>query len=92
MKVVPVNNMILVERHDKGKQGKALGSNPFASVIASANLGIIKYANDTCGFSVGDQVYFGSTFQTLMVEGAEVLAMKEDNVIAYLEETEESEK
>ncbi len=84
MKVTPVNSMLLVEQFDKARK-RSEGGSPFVTVIASANLGTVKYSSSQ-QFPVGTKIYFGSSHQKLIVEGTEVLAMKEDNVIAKLED------
>lgn len=78
-KVNPVNGMILVEPLDKLK--KKAGENPFANIVASNNLGTVKHSS-TPDYSVGLQIYFGSQYEKIIVDGAEVLAMKVENVIA----------
>lgn len=84
MKITPVNAMLVVEQYDKGRK-RAQEGGPFTSVIASANFGIVKYSSNE-NYPPGAQVYFGSEHQKLVVEGAEVLVMKETNVIALAAE------
>lgn len=82
MNVVPVNSMLLVEQFDKGRK-RSEGGSPFVSVIASANLGIVKYSSDE-NYPAGTQIYYGNVHHKLIVEGSEVLVMKVDNVVAKL--------
>lgn len=72
-------NYVLVERLDKVR--KRDPKQPFVSVITSANLGTVKFSSEQ-DYPVGVQVYFGGQHETILIEGAEILAMKLDNILA----------
>lgn len=74
-----LNGKILVERVDKIHK-KANGS-PFTQTVVSNNLGTVKFSNNP-DLPEGCQVYFGSTLETINVNGTEVMAMEASNVIA----------
>lgn len=82
MPVAPVNNMVLVVKNDKASHKKQGG---FIAVAPSNNLGVVKYSSNEL-YPVGTQVYYGGHTEQLIVEGAEVLAMKVENIIAVLTE------
>lgn len=82
-KITPVAGIIFVEGLDKLK--KRTSHDPFTSLVSSSNLGTVKYSSDV-EFPTGTQVYFGNTFEKLLVEGGEVMAMKTDNVLAKVTE------
>lgn len=82
-KVIPVNRKIIIERNDKVKKGKDVG--PFSTIVSSNNLGTVKYSSNE-GIPVGTSVYYGGAHETLLIEGSEVLAMAEDNLIAFVVE------
>jgi hypothetical protein len=82
-KVKPVNDFLVLVPFDKPKKG--LRENPFSSLVASNNLGTVKYSSHL-DYPEGTQVYFGGQYEKLIVEGAEVIAIRTENIIAKLEE------
>lgn len=80
-KIVP-RDCLIIEPFDRLKK-HSLGDNPFAHVVASNNLGTVKYSL-VSGLEPGRQVYFGSQYEKLIIEGVEVLAMKVENIIAVV--------
>lgn len=82
-KVNPVNEFLVLVPFDKPR--KSLGENPFSSLVASNNLGTVKYSSNL-DFPEGTQVYFGGQYEKLIVEGVEVIAIKTENIIAKLQE------
>jgi hypothetical protein len=78
-KIVPVAEVLLVERLDKIK--KRSSTDPFTSIIANSNLGTVRYSSNV-DYPEGTQVYFGGQHETLLVEGVELMAMKTENVFA----------
>lgn len=74
-----LNGMVFIERQDKMR--RKTEASPFARPVANNNLGVVKYS-DTPGLEAGTEVYFGGQHETIQVEGAEVLAMKADNILA----------
>ncbi len=83
-KVNPVLGMLIVVPLDKVKKGAT--DNPFANMVVSNNLGTVKYRSDESDYAAGELVYFGSVYERLVMEGVEVLAMKEDNIFAFVDE------
>jgi hypothetical protein len=80
-KIIPQEDMVVVEPYNKA--AKREGDSPFASVVVSNNFGTIKYSR--LGPEVGLQVYFGGQYERIIMEGVEVLAMKRENVIAWVQ-------
>ena len=83
-KITTTEGVIVVEIFDKREKADIM--NPFASIVASANLGIVKYSRACNDLDVGQKIYFGGQYERLIIEGVDVLAMKESNVIAIVEE------
>lgn len=82
------NGLLLVEKYDKVKKDK--GSNPFV-LDTNNNLGIVKHKDSAIldeYLKVGDKVYFGiKNTERINIGGAEMFAMKFENIVAILEET-----
>lgn len=76
-----MNGYVLLERYDKAK--KKGDNSPFTSMLTSNNLGIVKYSG-IVDITVGTQVYFAGQFESMVVDGFELLAMKQDNIIGVV--------
>jgi len=61
----------------------------FVTPDSSRNIGIIIYAGDASGFTVGVKVYFGNKYERLPMEGKDILVMESENVLATVEENQE---
>jgi len=85
MNVTPVNKFIIVERYHSA--GKRRNDSPFISVSTSDNLGRVKFSNNET-FSPGTVVYFGNKYERILMQGVEVLAMQEDNIVAISQDLE----
>ena len=91
-----IGGWLVVEQFDKTEKDKArnLGENPFLNVLSiNSNFGKIVHIDGKpakCPKSgilqVGTQVYFGNAFEKIIMDGREVLVMKEENVFATVTE------
>jgi len=83
VRIIPKNNFILVEPNDKAK--KKSEDDPFSSFVVSKNLGFIKYSS-VDEFPVGAQIYYGPTYEPIIVNGQSLNAMATTNVVALVME------
>lgn len=82
--IKPLNKYIIVEKNERAR--KRDDGNMFKTLPTNdGNLGVVKYSDDD-SLQVGTVLYFANKHERFTLEGAEVYAMKADNVIAISEE------
>ena len=85
----PVNKRIVVKKADKVR--KVADGSPFSSLPTNDNLGEVLFSDDErC--PVGTRVYYSGKIDRFTLQGTEVHAMDFDNIIAILEDADDSEK
>ena len=82
------NGWIAVERHDKVAADKTrnLGENPFLQAMSvSNNFGKVVFSHNR-EQRVATLIYFGNSYEKIIMDGRELLIMKADNVFATVTE------
>lgn len=92
MKVRMLRNLIGVEK--LGKSSRRSTGNLFADVEITHNIGVIRYVGEELSskFSVGQKVYCGNQREEIRMNGADIMVMQEQNVIAIVEDSDEEAK
>lgn len=92
MKVRMLRNLLGVEK--LGKAAKKDDTKLFAPVDVTHNVGVIRYVGEALKekFSEGQKVYVGNKREEIRMNGADIMVMEEDNVIAIEEASDEDQK
>lgn len=92
MKVRMLRNLIGVEK--LGKASRRNAGDLFANTEVTHNIGVIRYVGEELStkFSVGQKVYCGNQREEIRMNGADIMVMQEQNVIAIVEDSDEEAK
>lgn len=85
MKIKMRGTLVGVEQVKKSAKSDSLFSMPEDSNA----VGRVKYLGDKLGetdLKVGDKVYYGDKRQPVTIDGAEILVMDQENIVAIAEE------
>lgn len=88
-KIKMLRDLIGVEK--AGKSSSKQTGTLFAQVDVTHNVGVIRYIGEGVQgkFSVGQKVYIGNQREEIRMDGADIMVMKEDNVVAIVEDSDE---